>query len=75
MYHFIHTFFNIKVSGYMINGLISFKKIVESLSWPELWFAFTLLINFHGILLYQFKVKEHKILSFKCISYVCLGAV
>ena len=42
----VNDWFNIKVSGEEINGLTSFDNIVETSSWPELCFAFNLLIFF-----------------------------
>ena len=69
--------FNIKVSGDEINGLISFNNIVETLSWPELCFAFNLSIIFFTVSCsISSKLKEHKMFSVKYDSILlswCFG--
>ena len=71
------TIDSIKVSGDEINGLISFNNIVETLSWPELCFAFNLLIIFFTVSCsISSKLKEHKMFSFKYDSILlswCFG--
>ena len=73
----VNDWFNIKVSGDEINGLISFNNIVETLSWPELCFAFNLLIIFFTVSCsISSKLKEHKMFSFKYDSILlswCFG--
>ena len=61
----------------MINGLISFSNIVETLSQPELCFAFNLLMIFFTVSCsINSKLKEY--IDFplsNMIPYFCLGVV